>query len=680
MEFKKLKEIQQKHVAKMLEDQDHLFVVDVDKDDLWNLYLDSFPEGTNPIFRERREFDCSCCRQFIKNFGNVVVIRDNKLVTIWDFNINSDTYQPVINALSKFVKSANIANVFITKEKHFGTDFSREQLENGDVYTWHHFRINIPKQFISQSSKSTESEMSIFRSTKEVFARSLEEISQDSVETVLELIGQNSLYKGEEWKAVLQQFLTLQKEYYKLPVKEKDNYVWSTSLKVGAVVGKIRNHSIGVLLSDITANMDLDIAVKRYEKIVAPTNYKRPKAIFTKKMIEHAQHTIEGLGMLESLGRRHASIDDITVNNILFANRDSMKKITGNVFDELKTEIKVNTKSFDKLEKIHIEDFIKNVIPNINDMKILFKNSHKNNLVSLIAPQKAGSKSMFKWDNNFSWAYNGNITDSMKERVKAAGGRVDGVLRFSIQWNEDGKNDNDYDAHCREPNGNVIYFRERVNCKTGGNLDVDIRQPKYDIDNGVAVENITWPLLKNMQDGVYIFSVHNYAHRGGRDGFLAEIEFNGETHSFEYRKDLPHGHAVEIARVELKNGVFKIIKSIPSTTCSKKIWNIDTEQFHPVSVCMYSPNYWNEQAGIGNKHYLFILNNCKNDSQPNGFFNEFLREDLMEHKRVFEALGGKMSVENTDKQLSGLGFSSTQRNSLICKVNGKFSRMLEINF
>ena len=51
-----------------------------------------------------------------------------------------------------------------------------------------------------------------------------------------------------------------------------------------------------------------------------------PKAIFTKKMLEDAKKTIEELGFLDSLGRRHATLDDITVNNILFSNRDAAKR------------------------------------------------------------------------------------------------------------------------------------------------------------------------------------------------------------------------------------------------------------------------------------------------------------------------------------------------------------------
>ena len=76
MDFSEFKTLFQNNFVELTEDVNTLFEVEVDKDELWNLYLDSFPEGTNEIFRERREYDCSCCRHFIKNFGNVVVIKD----------------------------------------------------------------------------------------------------------------------------------------------------------------------------------------------------------------------------------------------------------------------------------------------------------------------------------------------------------------------------------------------------------------------------------------------------------------------------------------------------------------------------------------------------------------------------------------------------------------------------
>ena len=40
--------------------------------------------------------------------------------------------------------------------------------------------------------------------------------------------------------------------------------------------------------------MDVDAAVTAFEKVVAPANYKRPKAIFTKKMLEDAQNIVSG--------------------------------------------------------------------------------------------------------------------------------------------------------------------------------------------------------------------------------------------------------------------------------------------------------------------------------------------------------------------------------------------------
>jgi len=675
----------QVHVSEMIQNQDVLFTVDVDKDELWNLYLDSFPPGTNEIFRERREHDCSCCRQFIKSFGNVVTVLDNKIISIWDFQTEDTTYQPVIDTLSRYIHSKLIKDVFITEELGFGTDHNFEQTEdkNGNpcAFRWDHFRIDLPKRFKMVSSKTKGTIIGEYRAVKEVFQRSLKELSKESIETVLDLIAQKSLYKGDEWREVLTGFLDCLDYYHKLAEPMHDIWLWKKSTQVGGAIGKIRNHSIGVLLQDITAGTDLNEAVKKYEKIVAPINYKRPKAIFTKKMIEQAERTVSKLGLLDSLSRRFATIDDITINNILFANKDATKRM-GSIFEELKRDAEVTQKNFDRVEEVNIVVFMRDILPNVSNIELLLENKHEPNLVSLVSSNNKNAKTMFKWNNNFSWVYNGNITDSMKERVKRMGGKVDGMLRFSIQWNDNGDNNNDFDAHCIEPNGNEIFYRNKKRIhKSSGILDVDIVEPIRDINNGIAVENIIWTNENRMPEGLYKLFVHVYSDRGGRSGFAAEVEFNNQIYSFEYRKPVRQREKIPVAVVQYSRAEgFKIVKSLDSSLSSRKIWKLNTNQFYPVSVLMFSPNYWDEQKGIGHKHYFFMIDGCVNNTQPNGFFNEFLKEDLMKHKRVFEALGSKMGVEDNNNQLSGLGFSSTKRNSIICKLSGNFTRTIKLTF
>jgi len=678
MSFKNFKELLQGNFEKIAQESDYLFEVELDKDHLWGLYLDSFPEGTNKVFRERREFDCSCCRQFVKNMGNVVAIKNNQITTIWDFNTNSDTFQPVVDEVSKYVKSHHVSNVFVSKLKKLGVDKNFEETENGKVLEWHHFFLNLPSKFVNNSYKSEADIKGSYRDTRNVFKRSLEEISTESILTVLELIYQGSLYKGEEWKAVLNEFLKHKKKYEKLESDiEKNNYSWEKSVKVGAVIGRIRNHSIGTLLVNISEGMDLDTAVRKYEVIVAPSNYKRPKAIYTKKMLEDAKNQVQELGYMNSLPRRFATLDDITVNNILFSNKDSAKRIGGDVFDEMANEVSVSPKNFSKVAEVSIEEFIENILPTVKEVDVLLENRHRNNMVSLIAPQNEDSPSMFKWDNSFSWAYSGNITDSsMKENVKSAGGNVEGVLRFSIQWNDEEYDPNDLDAHCVEPNGHEIFFQNKGRrSPSGGMLDVDIVDPSR---NKAAVENITWEDKSRMRNGTYKFFVHNYSHNGGKNGFKAEIEIDGEIHSFEYNKELRNKEKIQVAEVTYKDGEFVINEKLPSETSSREVWNLQTNQFVPVSTIMFSPNYWDDQKGIGNKHYFFMLKDCVNTENPNGFYNEFLKEDLMKHKRVFEALGGKMSVEDVEDQLSGVGFSSTKRNDVLVKVKGQSERVIKI--
>jgi len=672
----------QDHFKKMTDGQEFLFMIDIDKDKLWNTYLDSFPEGTNEIFRERRYMDCGACRQFIKAFGNVVTIQDNKITTIWDFKPSGDRYKPVVKSLSKFIKSKKISDVFFSPSKKIGTDKNFEEMTDGTITRWDHMYLELDSKYVHKGSKSIADVKGQYRDVRNVFKRSLDEINEDSVLSVLELISSNTLYKGEEWKTQLQKFLEYKKEYVKLSKNKKEIYAWIQSTKIGPVIGKIRNHSIGTLLVNISDDMDLDQAVRKYEAIVAPTNYKRPKAIYSKKMIDAAKKKIDELGFIDSLERRFATLDDITVNNILFSNKDSAKRMAGkDVFDEMKDEVATDPKKFSKIDSISIDDFITNVLPTAEEIELLFENKHSANLMSLIAPVNNDSKSMLKWNNNFSWSYTGNITDSdMKDRVKSAGGDVTGDLRFSIQWNDMGEDIVDLDAHCLEMNKmyKIYYSNARQLSPNNGVLDVDIITPSR---NTPAVENITYVNRRNMKDGVYKFSVHNFSsNNGAENGFRAEIEYDGKIQSFDYSKPTHGNETIDVAEVTLKDGIFTIKELINSTASSKITWNVNTNQFIPVSVVMNSPNYWDEQTGIGHKHIFFMLKNCVNSETPNGFFNEFLQENLMEHKKVFEALGSKMKVADTDDQLSGIGFSTTKRNEIILKIKAKTERILKIIF
>lgn len=647
-----------------------LFRVAVEGDLLWATYLSSFPEGTNPVFRERTEHDCSCCRHFIRTLGGVVAIIGGDVVSIWDVAVKDPAYQAVADALSSFVKPFPIAAPFLHYERTIGTDRNFEQMLD-QVHTWSHFHVNVDQRHIADKA-SIATLLGNRRANHDVLLRSLREISDDAVETTLELIAQNSLYRGEEHKAALREFQILQRAFTRLDgAVEQDRFAW-TAETFGAVT-HIRNTAIGTLLVDLSNGVELEDAVKAFEVKVAPTNYKRPTALITKSMIKSAKAKLAELGLTSALDRRYARLEDVTVNNVLFVNRDARKAVGGgDVFDDLADQVGAKV-HFDKVEEIPIHRFIQEVVPRANSIEVLLENRLAGNLVSLIAPADATARPLFKWPNNFSWSYNGEVTDAIKERVKKAGGNVTGDVCCRLAW----FNWDDLDLHMEEPEGTHIFFANK-HSRTGGQLDVDMnagsgrtREP---------VENIFYPDRSRMYAGEYTLFVHQFCARETTNvGFEVEVDFLGSVHRFAYDKAVRYGEQVNVCRFRYADGVFTILESLPSSQAVRMLWGVPTQTFHKVTVLMLSPNYWDARA-VGNKHYFFMLDGCRNDNTARGFFNEFLKEDLTPHRKVFEVVASKTKPEHSDEQLSGLGFSSTQRNTIVCRVKGKFTRTVKVAF
>ena len=670
MDFNKFKQAVAKQFASMTNTP--LFVVDVTGDDLWDTYLSSFPEGTNPIYRKRTEHDCSCCRQFIRNLGNVVTIVKGKLVSIWDVDTGDDAYNAVAKALSDKVRAGHIDTIYQHYESSVGTDKNFEQLVSGQK-TWTHFFVNLPSRVVD-SEGSVATLRGEAHTSYALLRRAVDTISDEAIDTVLELIAQKSIYRGDEHLPLVTRFKIMKQRVTgsKSPLELT---LWLESAQGNSTVNAIRNTVIGTLLVDLSEGVPLERAVASFESKVAPANYKRPTALVTKAMISAAKNKIEELGLTSALERRHATIDDIQINDILFASRDARRTITKDVFDELSSMVTAKPK-LDKVEEVSIDRFISDILPTVTSMEVLVENRHLPNFVSLIAPVNATAPGLFKWDNGFSWSYSGEMADSIKERVKQAGGSVTGDLCCRLAW----EYTDDLDFHMYEPLGSHIYYgNRRCQSRNGGILDVDANGGDEMMDH--PVENIYYKTLSSMSPGTYTLKVHNYNRRSSGRGFEVEIDLLGDVHHFMFDRVLLDEAFVEVAKLTKTNAGITITPSLPSTQRSRQAWGLTTQTFVPVTLMCLSPNHWESSgSGAGNKHYFFMLEGCLNEGTARGFFNEFLKPELDQHRKVIEMVGSKMKIESAGRQLSGLGFSSTLRNRVTCRVTSSFTRNITITF
>lgn len=290
--FKNFSDALAKKIEEFPSSSDHVFYqVDLTSEALWELYIASFPEGTNPMFRERTDHDCSSCRHFMKRYGNIVVLSEGgiKRESLWgSLEDLPEPYNVVAKALDKKVLKSKILQPFYNDGPKMGLPSNKEQNEiTGEVFTWNHFHGDTPRQCIKLAA-DIPTIISKDVSSKNVLKRALEEITEESVDTTLELISTNSLYRGEEFKQMLTAFKKLQKQHARIKNKQHlEGFYWDQSRKLGAAFSRIRNTAIGTLLQDLSEGVKpLEDAVASFESVMAQANYQRPAPIFTLNLLK----------------------------------------------------------------------------------------------------------------------------------------------------------------------------------------------------------------------------------------------------------------------------------------------------------------------------------------------------------------------------------------------------------
>lgn len=696
-----------------------LFRADITGDEIYDLYLQSFPDGADPVFRDPNstEHSCNNCKNFMRRYGNIVSVGTGGMLdTMFGLKDIEAPYREVASVLNATIASKPIASVFfedytmLSEKLNYERCNKRQDIfrlgiaENHKRYTkeeaekfgvvspdeirkFAHMRVDLPKTFVIMTGKSLESVVGGYREKYDLFKRAMEEISSDTLSLVEDLINQGSLLDGTAHLHVIKDALRYKIEHD--AATRKDTWLWKASYALDERVAKFKNSLIGVLCTELSQGEEINKACDSWNKRVDPINYHKAKAPITKRQIEEAQRFVEESGYTESFERRLATIDDINVNEIKHIAVGSASIPVATVFDKVKPTAATRHKraQFDDVEEVAVEKFMSDILPKCTNVEALLLNSHEGNMVTMTTAKGNSSKPIFKWPNNYSWTFNGNLAgkSQIKDAVASRGGKIGGVLRFSIMWGEGDASDNsDLDAHAQEPHGEHIFYgsgyrRDSGNRRTrmSGQLDVDITQPNS-LGNKNIVENIVWAERSKMGDGTYTLWVNQYASRGSK-GFRAEIEFEGETYEYKYSKAVSGN--VKVADVTLSNGRFNIKHLLPESQSNRHLWGLETNEFHRVSLVCLSPNHW-EGSTVGNRHYFFMLDGCRTDADVRGFHNENLLPDLLKHRKVMEVLGAMcaIKVHPTDKQLSGLGFNSTVRDEVVLRLGGSFKRIIRVKF
>lgn len=667
-----------------------VYVVGIEPDVLWSAYLAAFPEGTNPIRVKRAEHDCATCRQFVRRAGGVVAVGGpSGRQTAWDLAAREapEPYRTVATAMRDLVRVAPITDIFRvgSSEGAFGALQTRSLCPvTGQALTWNHFHTGpIPDRFRALSpekvrereraglaqepfhSSSPDKDRGDYRTAAQVFDRGLRELKAEAVGLVMDLIG-DDLYRGAEHRPAVVAFQAEQAAYLALDEASRPTFAFT---RAGGPVARFRNTVIGTLVQDLSEGVPLERAVAAFESKVAPANYKRTKAPITPAMVELAMRTIRDLDLEPALERRLARLADVSVRDVLWVDSQVgplMRDGIGNVLMRHAREREPTGQQ--DAEPIDLDAFLKDVAPGATGIDVLFQPEHAGNLMVLTAPVNAGCRNLFRWDNDFAWSYAGEVADSIRERVKRAGGQVTGVrLRVSLSWD----NYDDLDVHVLEPGSGPngaghIYYAHRHGAG-GGVLDVDMNAGSGTTRE--AVENVVW---QNPPDGTYLVQVNNFCLRETADvGFTIEIENEGRLIHLTHAGEVKNRNTVVVVALHMKDGVLTSYEvkgaGIRAGAPTQERWGIQTGSFIPCQAITLSPNYWGDNR-VGNRHTFFVLDGARCDEPARGIYNEFLHARLEAHRKVFEVIGQKTRCQPTSDQMVGLGFSSTRRDVVPIRV------------
>lgn len=370
-------------------------------EDLWDVYLGSFPE---PM---RQYHNCHACRRFVERFGGLVTIDEAgfALPAVWHPGDADADHMEAIVAMTKRLRRAVVNGIFLSSEPVWGQPHTPSK--KGE---WIHLHLVPSKDRIftrltQNASQAMAEKLEDFKNVQ----RALEEFTAPMLAQALTLLNADALYRSEKvlgpakWLADLHAAIATHKG-------RRTNLVWRAVASAPPGFCHPRSSMVGTLLEDIAAGLPFEDVAAKFKAKMHPLQYQRPQAAPSAGNIAQAEKIIAELGAAGSLERRFARLDEVEA---IWRPAKVEEPKGGGVFSHLQPKDAAGAiKPMDVPAKlITFEKFRATILSGAKTIE--FNVPHSGNFVAILTAANPDAPPILQWDsaerrNPFSWyVYNG---------------------------------------------------------------------------------------------------------------------------------------------------------------------------------------------------------------------------------------------------------------------------------
>lgn len=399
---------------------------------LYDIFLANIPE------EGRQHYNCNACRNFVDRFGGIVTLTDtgNMLPVMWNFKCPV-FFEKAYYAVREAILKSKVTGVFVPESKKLGTPRTG---------IWSHMSVEVPKKIVYKNSLKTAYQYTSEKKEDfKMLMRALQNYKLSTVETAVNILRSNALYRGEKTLGIAEWFMEIKIEFEnckRLGTPNIANIVWKKVATAPAGFCHVSSSMIGTLLDDIEEGYEFDEIKRRFDEKMNPTKYQRPQVAPSAGNVKRAEEIIAKLGLENSLKRRFARYEEIPT---IWKPRSIVEYgISAGVFAGIKTKESLQKKEstiIPRAVKMTWEKFQRTVLPNARQIEL--KTKYGNDSYSaIVTAEYPDAPPIILWDseetrNPFSWyLYSGGSPTSRWNLSGVEYVEVTGITYQPNMWYE----------------------------------------------------------------------------------------------------------------------------------------------------------------------------------------------------------------------------------------------------